>query len=68
MPCKHPTLNLPELQAENAILGEVGSCRTREAWMRSHPDLLNLLGIVNLEAGVVAAGAEVIIYWGRGLC
>ena len=57
----------PRHQADNLLVKEVGVRRPLEPWMRSHPDLLELLGIVNLEAGAEAAGGRGYYLMGKGV-
>ena len=57
----------PRPQADNRVMEEVGAHRPREPWMLSHPELLTRLGIVDLEAGVAAAGGRGYYLLGQGV-
>ena len=55
------------VQAQNLVLREAGTRSAPEPWMRSHPELLTMLGIVNLEAGQAAAGGRGYYLLGQGV-
>ncbi len=58
---------LPPVQTNNRVLKEVGGRPASEPWMIGHPDLVQALGIANLDAGQAVAGARGYYLLGTGV-
>ncbi|GAX82011.1 hypothetical protein CEUSTIGMA_g9439.t1 [Chlamydomonas eustigma] len=54
-------------EAHNRVLRVVGTPSAQEPWMRSHPELVKMLGIANLDAGQTVAGSRGYYLLGQGV-
>lgn len=54
----HDSVPVSDDEANNAVVREWGTPRTGEEGLRSHYDLVQMLDIVNLDAGATTAGAR----------